>query len=313
MHYKKQKRKNSLYRKEGSLMKLLLHTCCAPCSVYCIDSLREEGIEPTVYWYNPNIHLYKEYKARRDCLREYSKMIGVKAIFEEEYGLDKFCQNVVGNVQSRCSLYCYPVRLGQAAKYAKEHGYDCFSTTLLVSPYQQHEKLIEIGNYEAKKYGIEFLYRDFRVGFKKGREKAKELGLYMQKYCGCLFSEEYANFENIKKDIKKAKLENEIVEREIRLNFAVPGLEVKKHKNGNKEERDFIYNLKKEEYTQSNLTEEDKIKIFERYMKEESKDLKMIFVKNNFAGFIEKEKNIKLLTEYKGIGIEDAILNEINL
>ena len=61
------------------------------------------------------------------------------------------------------------------------------------------------------------------------------------------------------------------------------------------------------------MTEEDKIKIFERYMKEESKDLKMIFVKNNFAGFIEKEKNIKLLTEYKGIGIEDAILNEINL
>ena len=66
-------------------MKLLMHTCCAPCSVYCIDSLRKEGIEPTLFWYNPNIHPYMEYKARRDTLKEYSKMINVEAIFEEDY------------------------------------------------------------------------------------------------------------------------------------------------------------------------------------------------------------------------------------
>ena len=69
-------------------MKLLMHTCCAPCSIYCIDSLREEGIEPTIYWYNPNIHPYMEYKARRDTLKEYAQSINVEAIFEENYGLE---------------------------------------------------------------------------------------------------------------------------------------------------------------------------------------------------------------------------------
>ena len=112
-------------------MKLLMHTCCAPCSVYCIDSLRKEEIEPVVYWYNPNIHPYMEYKARRDCLKEYTKSINIKAIFEENYGLDEFCKNVINNLNSRCVDYCYPVRLEQTAKYAKENGYDTFTTTLL--------------------------------------------------------------------------------------------------------------------------------------------------------------------------------------
>ena len=164
-------------------MKLLLHTCCAPCSVYCIDELREEGIEPTVYCFNPNIHPYTEYKARRDCLEEYTKSIGVKAIFEENYGLEDFFKNVVNNLNTRCKDYCYPVRLEQTAKYAKENGYDAFSTTLLVSPYQNHDAIIEIANRMAEKYGIKFLYRDFRVGFRKGQAKARELGLYIQKYC----------------------------------------------------------------------------------------------------------------------------------
>ena len=184
-------------------MKLLMHTCCAPCSVYCIDSLRKEGIEPTVYWYNPNIHPYMEYKARRDCLKEYTKSIGVEAIFEENYGLDEFCKNVIGNLQIRCTEYCYPLRLEQTAKSAKENGYDCFTTTLLVSPYQKHEELKNIAEKIAKKYGLTFLYRDFRVGFREGQEKARELGLYMQKYCGCIFSEEirYYNPNQAKPDI----------------------------------------------------------------------------------------------------------------
>lgn len=171
-------------------MKLLLHTCCAPCSVYCIDSLRKEEIEPTVYWFNPNIHPYMEYKSRRDCLKEYTNNINVKAIFEENYGLDEFCKNVIGDLQNRCLNYCYKVRLEQTAKYAKEHGYTHFSTTLLVSPYQNHEALIKVANEMAEKYNVEFLYRDFRVGFREGQAKARELGLYMQKYCGCVFSEE---------------------------------------------------------------------------------------------------------------------------
>ena len=171
-------------------MKLLMHTCCAPCSVYCIDSLREEGIEPTIYWYNPNIHPYMEYKQRRDTLKEYTKNININAIFEEEYGLDEFCKNVINNLQTRCQDYCYKIRLEQTAKYAKENGYDAISTTLLISPYQKHEELKELGQQIAQKYGLQFLYRDFRIGFREGQEKARKLGMYMQKYCGCIFSEE---------------------------------------------------------------------------------------------------------------------------
>ena len=172
-------------------MKLLLHACCAPCSVYCVDTLRKEGIEPTIYWYNPNIHPYKEYEARRDSLKEYVAKENLQAVFEEEYGLDEFCKNVVNNLDARCVNYCYPVRLRKTFEYAKENGYDTVSTTLLYSIYQKHDYIKSLCEKYSKQYKIEFLYRDFREGFWEGHDKAKnELNLYMQKYCGCVFSEE---------------------------------------------------------------------------------------------------------------------------
>ena len=102
----------------------------------------------------------------------------------------EFCKNVVDDLENRCVKYCYRVRLEQTARYAKEHGYDTFSTTLLISPYQNHNALKKIGEEMAEKYGLNFLYRDFRPGFREGQAEARELGLYMQKYCGCVFSEE---------------------------------------------------------------------------------------------------------------------------
>ena len=162
-------------------MKLLIHTFCAPCSIYCIETLRNEGIEPTLYWYNPNIHPYKEYEARRDTLKEYSKMININAIFEEDYGLKNFCKNVIDDLDNRCSNYCYKVRLEQTAKYAKEHGYDAITTTLFVSPYQKHEAIKKIASEIAKKYDLEFVYRDFRVGFREGQAKARELRIIYAK------------------------------------------------------------------------------------------------------------------------------------
>ena len=171
-------------------MKVLLHACCAPCSIYCIETLRKEDIEPDLYWFNPNIHPYIEYKTRRDTLIEYSKMVNLKLIIEENYGLKDFCKNTIQDLQNRCSNYCYRVRMEQTVKYAKENGYDAFTTTLFVSPYQQHEVLKKICEELGKKYEIEFLYRDFRPGFREGQNKAREIGLYMQKYCGCIFSEE---------------------------------------------------------------------------------------------------------------------------
>ena len=171
-------------------MKLLMHACCAPCSVYCVDKLRSMDIEPTLFWYNPNIHPYTEYKARRDCLKEYAKMMNLEAIIEDKYGLDEFCKNVVEDLDNRCVNYCYPIRLRKLFEYAKEKGYDTVTTTLLYSIYQNHNFIKAYCEKLSKEYDVDFLYIDFRYGFWEGHDKAKELGLYMQKYCGCVFSEE---------------------------------------------------------------------------------------------------------------------------
>jgi hypothetical protein len=130
-------------------------------------------------------------------------MENFKLIINEDYGLDEFCKNVIDDLENRCQNYCYKVRLEQTAKYAKEQGYDAFSTTLLISPYQKHEVLKTVGEEMAKKYGVEFLYRDFRIGFREGQAKARELGLYMQKYCGCVFSEKQRFAKQIEKDKQK--------------------------------------------------------------------------------------------------------------
>ena len=182
-------------------MKLLMHACCAPCSVYCIDSLRKEGIEPVIYWYNPNIHPYKEYEARRDSLIEYTKNQNVECIIEDEYGLDEFCKNVRDKLDSRCVDYCYPKRLRKTFEYAKENGYDAVTTTLLYSIYQKHDFIKKLCEDLSKEYGIEFIYRDFRKGFWEGHENAIKRGCYMQKYCGCIFSEEDRYVKKIKQPL----------------------------------------------------------------------------------------------------------------
>ena len=171
-------------------MKLLMHACCAPCSVYCVDSLKKEGIKPTMFWFNPNIHPYKEYTSRRDCLKEYCKKEDLELIIKDDYGLEEFCKNVINNVEKRCTSYCYPLRLRETFKYAKENNYDAVSTTLLYSIYQNHDFITVYCEKLSKEYNIKFLYRDFRNGFFEGHDKAIEMGLYMQKYCGCIFSEE---------------------------------------------------------------------------------------------------------------------------
>lgn len=182
--------------------KTLMHTCCAPCSVSCIQQLRSEGIEPVAYWYNPNIHPYQEYKARRDTLMAYAPTIGMELIVQENYGLREFCRAVCGDIDHRCGV-CYTMRLAQAAQYAARNGYDSFTTTLLVSPYQNHELLAETAERMGREYGVRFLYRDFRPGFRQGQQEARALGFYMQKYCGCVFSEEDRYQKQILRDQKE--------------------------------------------------------------------------------------------------------------
>lgn len=185
-------------------MKLLLHTCCAPCSVYCIDKLKENNIDITCYWYNPNIHPFKEYEARLNTLKDYTKSINIPLVVDDYYGLKEFCSNVIDKINNRCG-YCYLCRLENTFEYASLNGFEAVSTTLLISPYQNHEMIIKTCEMLSKKYNIKFYYEDFRVGFRSGQEKARNLGLYMQKYCGCIFSEEERYEKQIKKSIEDSK------------------------------------------------------------------------------------------------------------
>lgn len=175
-------------------MKILLHMCCMPCSIYVVDKLRGDKNEVVGFSYNPNIHPKTEYIKRKDVVKEYSEKINLPVIFNEEYNMVNFIQNVVSDENSRCN-YCYRVRLEETAKYAKENGFDAFTTTLLISPYQNHELIHNIGSYISNKYDIEFYYEDFRHGFREGQSKAKEEGLYRQKYCGCIYSIDSGKWE----------------------------------------------------------------------------------------------------------------------
>ncbi len=169
--------------------RVLLHTCCAPCSIACVADLRGSGVEPTAFWYNPNIHPFTEYRQRLNTLRGYAASIGMALVERNEYGLRTFLTEVDGAFDARCPV-CYRLRLDAAAAYAAENGFPAFSTTLLISPYQNHALLMEAGERAAAQYGVLFLYRDFRPLFREGQNRARELNLYMQKYCGCIFSEE---------------------------------------------------------------------------------------------------------------------------
>ena len=168
---------------------VLMHTCCAPCSLSCIDPLRAEGIEPVAFWYNPNIHPWKEYEARRDCLLTYAPTIEMQVIVDEDYGLRTFVEHVASDIDHRCT-YCYQHRLEETARYAAEHGYGAFTSTLLASLYQDHDGIKAAAEKYARQYGVEFLYRDFRPNFRAGNQRARELGFYMQKYCGGVCSEQ---------------------------------------------------------------------------------------------------------------------------
>jgi predicted adenine nucleotide alpha hydrolase (AANH) superfamily ATPase len=154
-----------------------------------VEILRAETVRPDLFWYNPNIHPSTEYRARRDTLAQFAVDEGLDLIMEDEYGLRFFIAGLDGNFEERCA-YCYRIRLEKTASYAAAHGYGYFSTTLLISPYQKHETIRKIAGEEAEKHGIQFLYRDFRPGFREGQRQARERGYYMQKYCGCIFSEE---------------------------------------------------------------------------------------------------------------------------
>ena len=170
-------------------MKTLLHVCCAPCANQCVTALRADGLEVAGFWYNPNIHPFTEYRARRNCLREYGEQVGLALIEKNDYALRPFVRAVAEDIGNRC-VKCYEMRLLETARTAKELGFDSFTSSLFISPYQNHELMAEVAQRAADAWGVEFLYRDFRPYFRAGQDYAREHGFYMQKYCGCVFSEE---------------------------------------------------------------------------------------------------------------------------
>ena len=157
--------------------KILLHSCCAPCSVYCVDTLRGEGIEPVSLWFNPNIHPWTEYDQRRSTLLEYGEKERVEVHILEDYGLRDFVRAVAADIDHRCA-HCYTIRLGTAAKYASEHGYEAFTSSLLISPYQNHELLKAVGEAMASPNGVGDRLREVR---RRSRAGVAQAGLHDEK------------------------------------------------------------------------------------------------------------------------------------
>jgi len=182
-------------------MKLLLHTCCGPCLIHPLEKLTQEGFKVTGFFYNPNIHPCAEYLKRKEA----AALLGPEIeIIYPEYSPREFFRavNLKEEAGSRCSL-CWRLRLKTTAQTARERGFEYFTTTLLVSPYQDQELLKQIGEEEAGERGVKFYYADFRPGFRKAHNVAHVKGVYCQKYCGCIYSE-------IERFIKKLNPKSEI-------------------------------------------------------------------------------------------------------
>ncbi len=169
-------------------MKLLLHTCCAPCSIYPVKVLKEMDMDIMGFFYRYNIHPFQECMKREETLKQYSESIGLKVIYQTDYKIEKFLQSIVFREKERCR-YCYYDRLKATALVAKKGKFEGFTTTLLYSKFQNHELIRQTGEALAKNYGLKFFYHDFREGWKLGIEESKRLKMYRQQYCGCIYSE----------------------------------------------------------------------------------------------------------------------------
>ena len=192
--------------KEQTVPKLLLHSCCAPCSSYVLEYL-SEYFEITVYYYNPNIYPESEYTKRileQQMLISQMRFKYPVSFLAGKYDKEKFYEMAAGmehmkEGKERC-FQCYKLRLEQTAKTAAECGFDYYTTTLSISPMKNAQKLNEIGMQAGQKYGIEYLCSDFKKknGYKRSVELSGEYGLYRQDYCGCEFSYESRKKEKIK-------------------------------------------------------------------------------------------------------------------
>lgn len=173
--------------------------CCGPCSIYPLKELLKDTAEVWGFFYNPNIHPYSEFKKRLGAVKTLAGLMSVNVICDESYKPVYFIKNLKASIgpgyeksrippeEKRCT-YCYASRLEETAKAALEHGFDAFSSSLLYSKYQNHEEIKRLGIEIGERNGIPFLYDDYREGWREGIDYSREMGLYRQKYCGCIYS-----------------------------------------------------------------------------------------------------------------------------
>jgi len=167
---------------------VLLHTCCAVCLEAVLPALCEEGWAVTAFFFNPNIHPYREFEKRLRAVEVAAEMEKVTLVAENLYGLQTYLDHILPYGARRCRA-CYDLRLEVTAEEAADGGYDAFTTTLLASGHQAHADVKAAGEEAARKYGVEFLYRDWRDRLEAGKEAARRKSLYTQQYCGCIWSE----------------------------------------------------------------------------------------------------------------------------
>lgn len=183
-------------QKENHIPTLLIHSCCAPCSSYVLEYL-SQYFEITVFYYNPNIYPEQEYTRRVEEQRQLILNMNLDrkvAFVEGKYDTKRFYDSIKGMEKEpegglRC-FACYELRLQEAATFAKEHGFEYFTTTLSISPLKNADKLNEIGERLAGEWGVTYLNSDFKKknGYKRSIELSKEYDLYRQDYCGCVYS-----------------------------------------------------------------------------------------------------------------------------
>ncbi len=174
---------------------LLVHACCGPCAEFPVEQLLTEGYRPLLWFFNPNIHPRAEWRRRLQQLLLLAEKWQLPCLVEPDFDQAAWqhYDPALSGGRSRCRM-CYETRLDAAAVKARALGFAAFTTTLLVSPYQDHEALCSIGSAAASRNGLAFLDRDFRPGFRAGQQQARADGLYRQKYCGCINSLQESSF-----------------------------------------------------------------------------------------------------------------------
>ena len=170
--------------------RILLHVCCAPCATYTAKRLRELAFSVTGFWYNPNIHPFSEHERRRETLLEYAGQIDLPVIWEPGYEIVEYMREIAGQerYRERCRI-CYHMRLERTAWVAAREHFDAFTTTLLISPYQDQAAIQALGEDAGARHGLPFFFENFRRGWAEHHAMTHEHDLYSQRYCGCVYSE----------------------------------------------------------------------------------------------------------------------------